>query len=207
MFVFIDDEAEISLEMALRGHYRGKICHRDIDLVEDLPSPMSEKFMRECVGLLLAEGGNVGSSGPASLSQPAVRVVSLVQLPAPGSFDLSMGVQEEKGTALFRKRQSLRAVPSLGEVTESDDAGLHPRKMHKTVSVAKLLGGIDNVLGDKFSVPGQKERVVVPSSLVTPPSLLTGSLPVDLGFGSVLGVHRAHPEVLPSLRGLPRLGD
>lgn len=47
MFVFAGVEAEISLEMALHGHYQGKLCHREVDLVEALPPPVSEKRMRE----------------------------------------------------------------------------------------------------------------------------------------------------------------
>lgn len=78
-------------------------------------------------------------------------------------------------------------VPSSDEETKSNDSGLHPRKMHKTVSMAKLLGGIGDVLGDMFFVPGQKERVLVPSSSVTPPSPFTGSFPVDIGFVFVFG--------------------
>ncbi|CAI9287408.1 unnamed protein product [Lactuca saligna] len=49
-------KAEISVEMALRGHYRGKLYHQDIDLVESRPPPVFEKRMRELAGLLSAEG-------------------------------------------------------------------------------------------------------------------------------------------------------
>ncbi|CAI9304499.1 unnamed protein product [Lactuca saligna] len=59
--------------------------------------------------------------------------------------------------------------------------------MCKTVFVAKLLGGIDDVLGNKFYVPGQKERVVVHSSSMTPPFSFTGLLSIALGSGSVFG--------------------
>ena len=45
VFFFGGAEAEISLEMALRGHYQGKLCHQEIDLVEGLPPPMSERRM------------------------------------------------------------------------------------------------------------------------------------------------------------------
>ncbi|CAI9293864.1 unnamed protein product [Lactuca saligna] len=96
-------------------------------------------------------------------------------------------------------------VPSSDEETESDDAGLRPRKIHKIVSMAKLPGGIDDVLGDKFSVPGQKERVVVSGPSVIQPSPFTSSFPIDIGSGSILGgVYRAHLEVLPYRRSLLR---
>ena len=45
-------------------------------------------------------------------------------------------------------------MPSLDEDTESDDVGLRPRKVRKTVFVTKLLGGVGDVLGDKFYVHG-----------------------------------------------------
>lgn len=67
-FVFIGAKAETSLEMALRGHYRGKLCHREIDIVEDLPPPVSEKCMRQFAGLISVEWRNIGSSGTASPS-------------------------------------------------------------------------------------------------------------------------------------------
>ncbi|CAI9287425.1 unnamed protein product [Lactuca saligna] len=63
--------------------------------------------------------------------------------------------------------------------TESDDEGLHPCKVRRTVFMAKLFGGIEGILGSKFSVPGKKEGGVVPSSSMTPPSSFTGSLSVD----------------------------
>ncbi|CAI9297974.1 unnamed protein product [Lactuca saligna] len=158
-------EAEISLEMVLRGHYRGKLCHWEIDLLEALRPLVSKKRMREFAGFLSIEGGNTCSSGPTSHSRLAVGVVSPVHLPAPASFGLPVGSDEE---------------------TESDDACLYPRKMHKTVSVAKLLGGIDDVLGDRFFVPGQKEKEVVPSSSMTPPFPFIGLLSIDIDSGSVL---------------------
>ncbi|CAI9275791.1 unnamed protein product [Lactuca saligna] len=99
-----------------------------------------------------------------------------------------MGVLAGKSTAHIRKIRSLRVVPSNSdEKAESDDAGLRPHKMHKTVSVGKLLGGIDDILGDKFFVTGQNERVAVPSSSVTPPSSFTGSFPDDFGSSSMFG--------------------
>ena len=103
-FVFTGAEADISLEMALRGHYQGKLCHREIDLVEALPPPVSERRMRELVGLLLVEGGNIGSSGPASPSQPTVGVVSLVRSPVSAPSGFPMGVQAGRGSAHIQKR-------------------------------------------------------------------------------------------------------
>ena len=44
-FVFASAEAEISLEMDLRGHNQGKLCHRKIDLVEALLPHVSERRM------------------------------------------------------------------------------------------------------------------------------------------------------------------
>ena len=82
---------------------------------------------------------------------------------------------------------------SSDEEIESDDAGLHPRKRHNTVSMAKILGGIGDALGDKFSVPIQKKEMVVPGSLILPHPPLTGALSTDLGsismFRSMLGFH------------------
>lgn len=43
MFVLACTEAGISLDMALLGHYWGKLRHREVDLVEALPPPISEK--------------------------------------------------------------------------------------------------------------------------------------------------------------------
>lgn len=96
-------------------------------------------------------------------------------------------MQAGKGTTPVLKKQSLRVVLSSDEETESDKAGLHPHKMRKTVSVPKLLGGIGDVLSNKFVVTGKKEIVVVPSSLKASPSPFTGSLSVDPGSNSVLG--------------------
>ncbi|CAI9291367.1 unnamed protein product [Lactuca saligna] len=161
--------------------------------------------MREFVGLLSVEGGNIGSNRPTSPSQLGVRVVSPVRLPAPASLVLPVDVQAKKGTAPIQKRQILRVVLSSDKETESNDAGHCPRKMHKTVSIAKLLGGIDNVLGDRFSMPGQKEKEVVPSFQ----SHRLCHLPVYSQLISVpapcLGVYSAHLEVLPNRRSLPRL--
>ena len=75
-FVFTGAEAEISLEVVLRGHYQGKFCHQEIDLVEAIPPPVYEKNMQELTILPFAGGGNASSSGPTSLSQSAVEVIS-----------------------------------------------------------------------------------------------------------------------------------
>lgn len=71
---------------------------------------MSERCMWELVGLLLLEGGNMGSSGPASPSQSTVVVVSPVRLPVVVPSDLPAGVQAGRSNAPTRKRQSLRVV-------------------------------------------------------------------------------------------------
>ncbi|CAI9268916.1 unnamed protein product [Lactuca saligna] len=55
------------------------------------------------------------------------------------------------------------------------------------VFLPNLLGGIGDVLGDKFVVPGQKDIVVVPSSSKASPSSFIGLLLVDPGSSSVLG--------------------
>ena len=44
-FVFTGVEADISLDMALCGHYQGKLCHQEIDLVDALPPTVSERHM------------------------------------------------------------------------------------------------------------------------------------------------------------------
>ncbi|CAI9298674.1 unnamed protein product [Lactuca saligna] len=155
-FICTVAEAEIYLEMALRGHYPGRLYHREINLVEALPPHVSERRMREFAGLILVERGNVGSSGPATPSQPTVGVVSLVRSSVPAPFAFPVGVQAGKCSAPIQKRRSLRMVPSSDEETESDDAGLRPRKSHRTVSVASLLGGIEGILGDRFFVPKKK---------------------------------------------------
>lgn len=49
-FIRIGAEADISMEMALHGDYRGKLCHLKFDLVEVLPPPMFEICMREFAG-------------------------------------------------------------------------------------------------------------------------------------------------------------
>ncbi|CAI9298593.1 unnamed protein product [Lactuca saligna] len=151
-------EADISLEMALSGHYRGKLYHHEIDLVEDLPPPVSKRCMREFVGFLLVEGVNVGSSGPAPPSRTAVGVVSPVRSP----------------------------IRAPSEETESDNAGLHPHKVRRNVFMVKILGGIRGILGSELYVPGYKEGVVVPSSSMPPTLSFTCSLSIDLDSVFVL---------------------
>ncbi|CAI9276801.1 unnamed protein product [Lactuca saligna] len=67
--------------------------------------------------------------------------------------------------------------------------------MQKVVSMAKLLGGIGDFLGEKLSVPRHEEIVVVPSSSVTPPSPFTDSLSVDLGSSSMFRSALGSPVV------------
>lgn len=62
--------------MVLRDHYRGKLYHQEVYLVEALPPPVSERRMQELARLLSLEGGNVGSSGTTLPSRLTVGVVS-----------------------------------------------------------------------------------------------------------------------------------
>ncbi|CAI9265868.1 unnamed protein product [Lactuca saligna] len=163
-FICISAKAKISLEMALHGHYRGRLYHRDIDLVDALPTPMSERRMREFSRLRLVEVGNVGSSGPPSPSQSAVGVASLVCSSITVPSSLPVGVRAGKGNASIWKRKSLRVVPSLDEETESDDVGVCPRKAHRT-----------------------KEIVVLPCSPEASPSPFVVSPLVNLGSDSMSG--------------------
>ncbi|CAI9281465.1 unnamed protein product [Lactuca saligna] len=157
-------EAEISLEMALCGHYQGKLYHREINHIEFLPPPVSERRMQELGGLLLVEGGNVGSHGSASPSQPTVVAISPVHSPVAVPSGFPAGAQVERSNAPTRKKRSMRVVPSSEEEIESDDAGLCPRKARRIVSMARLLGCIGDILSGQFYVPKQREVVVVPSS-------------------------------------------
>lgn len=103
MFVFVGAEAEISLEMAMRGHYRGKLCYWEVDLVETLPPPIFEIHMRDLVGFLLVVGGNVGSSGPVSSSQLVVGAIFPACFSASTSVDIPMVDQAGKGTTPIQK--------------------------------------------------------------------------------------------------------
>ncbi|CAI9268436.1 unnamed protein product [Lactuca saligna] len=78
-----------------------------------------------------------------------------------------------------------KVLPS-DEETEFNDVSLRPRKIHKTVYVHLLLGGIGDVTGDKFVLPGQKKITLVPSSLKASPSPFIGSFSVDPGSSSML---------------------
>lgn len=136
MFVFSGAEAKISLETDLCGHYRGNLCHWEVDLVGALFPPVSEKHVQELIGLLSSEGGNVGSSRPAFPSRPVVAVISPVHFLASAYANIPVVVQAGKGTTpIWKKKRSLRVVLSSDEKTESDDVGLRPRKMHNTVFV------------------------------------------------------------------------
>ncbi|CAI9276416.1 unnamed protein product [Lactuca saligna] len=134
-------EAEIYLEMAMRSYYRGKVCYREVDLLETIPPPVFEKHMGELTELLLTEGGSSSSSRPTSPSQLVVRAIFSARFLASTFADIHVVVQ-------------------AGKETESDNMGLRPHKMCNTVSVPKLHGDIRDVLGDKFPMPGQKEIVV-----------------------------------------------
>ncbi|CAI9272974.1 unnamed protein product [Lactuca saligna] len=50
------------------------------------------------------------------------------------------------------KRRGVRVAPSSNKETKSDDVGLHPRKVCRTVSKSRLLGSIGDVLGNKFLI-------------------------------------------------------
>ncbi|CAI9303881.1 unnamed protein product [Lactuca saligna] len=139
-------KAEISLEMDLRGHYQGNIFHWEIDFIEVLPPLLSEMCIRELAGLLLIVRRNVGSNGPASPSQLTIVAVSPNHSPVAIPSSSHAGVQEGRSYALTWKRRSLLLVPSSDEVIEFDDVGLHPRKARKTVSVARFLSGIGDIL-------------------------------------------------------------
>ncbi|CAI9286104.1 unnamed protein product [Lactuca saligna] len=84
---------------------------------------------------------NVGSSGPASPSHPAVGVISPVRSLALAPSGLPVVVQARKGGAPIRKIRILHVVPSSDEETKSHDMGLRPRKVRMVVSVDRLLGG------------------------------------------------------------------
>ncbi|CAI9286913.1 unnamed protein product [Lactuca saligna] len=147
----------------------------------------------------LGEEGNTGSGRPSSPSQPTVGVISPVRLSASTYSDSPAGELAVKGNAPIRKRRKLSVVSSSHKETESDDAGLRPRKMRKTMSMAKLLVGSRDFFGEKFYVPRQEDMVVVPSSSITPLSLFTDTLSVDPGsssmFRSALGSPRGFSQL------------
>ncbi|CAI9263056.1 unnamed protein product [Lactuca saligna] len=106
--------------MVLHGHYRGRLYHREVDLVEALPPPVFERRMRELARLLSVEGGNVGSSGPVLPSRLAVGVIFLTH---PLNFVhscLPMGAHVGRVIAPVRKRRNVCVVSSSNEETESN---------------------------------------------------------------------------------------
>ncbi|CAI9296456.1 unnamed protein product [Lactuca saligna] len=179
-------EAEISLEMALCVHYRGKLCHWEVDLLKTLLPPISEKHMQELVGLLPTERGNVGYNRPASSSQPGVGATFPAHSLVFVSTDILVVGQAGISTTPIRRKRSVRVVLSSNEETEYFDVSLRPHKRRNTMSIPKFLGGIGDVLGDGFSVLGRKEIVVVLSSSKTSPSSFIDSLMAYLGACSVL---------------------
>ncbi|CAI9287610.1 unnamed protein product [Lactuca saligna] len=114
--------------------------------------------------------GNVGFSGPTSPSQPTVGVVSPVRLPIPAPSD---------------------------EETESDDAGLRPRKVRMIVFVARLLGGIGvflvwahlKVLFSRASLPGWRNR-----NLISPLAFQVYAPNWAIGMDSILSEETATQE-------------
>ncbi|CAI9283793.1 unnamed protein product [Lactuca saligna] len=150
--------------------------------------------MRELVGFLSVEEGNAGSSGHVLPSRANVRVVSLAH---PLNFIIScssVGAQAGRVTAPIQKRQSVCVVPLSYDETKSDDLGLRPRKVSKTVSMSRLLGSIRDVVGNKFSMSVQKNKVVIPDSTTSPPLSFAKTSPIvlssDSTFGSALGSPR-----------------
>ncbi|CAI9303979.1 unnamed protein product [Lactuca saligna] len=80
------------------------------------------------------------------------------------------------------------------DIIESNDASLRPRKARRTVSVARLLGDNGGILKGQFSMLGQKEIVVVPSSPRASPSRIVGSSLVIPDFSSMHGGASGSPE-------------
>lgn len=192
-FVFAGVEAEISLEMALHGHYHDKPCHWEIDLVKALLPFVSEKHMREISGLPLVEGRIEGSIRHASPYQPTVGIVSPVRSLVSIPSSSPVGVQAGIGSVPTRKSWNLRVVLSSDVEIESDDTGLHPRKARRTVSVARLLGGIRSILSGQFFVLRQREVAVVPRSPEASPSPSAGSPLVIPGSDSLFGGSASSP--------------
>ncbi|CAI9260213.1 unnamed protein product [Lactuca saligna] len=148
---------------------------------------MAQMFIVRCrvEAKISLEMALCGSSGHVSSSQPTVGVVSPVRLPVSVPSGFLLWVQEGRGCDLTWKRQSFHVVLSSDEETESDDAGLRPRKARRIVYVARLLGDTGGILGGQFSVPEKKEVVLVPSSPKASPSPSTSSPMVSPGFGSM----------------------
>lgn len=62
--------------------------------------------------------------------------------------------------------------------------GLHPRKVHRIVSMVWLLGSTGDVLDKNFAAFMQKDNVVIPDSTMSPPPLFTTAFLIDLSFDS-----------------------
>ncbi|CAI9262716.1 unnamed protein product [Lactuca saligna] len=114
---------------------------------------MSEIRMRELAGLLLVEGGNVGSSGLASPSQPAVGVVSPVRSPVSAPSGFPVGVQAGRGQSSARMASVLCyaiAQTSALMVATADQVyfvGANERQLK--VLQGALAGILDEVLDSK----------------------------------------------------------
>ncbi|CAI9299232.1 unnamed protein product [Lactuca saligna] len=102
--LFVVRCAEISLEMAMCRHYRGKLCHREVELLETLPPPVSEKCMKEVIGLFSVKERNVGSSGLSLPSQPVVGAIFTARFSASDSADIPVVAQVGKGTTPILKK-------------------------------------------------------------------------------------------------------
>ncbi|CAI9263112.1 unnamed protein product [Lactuca saligna] len=63
----------------------------EVDLVDALPPPISEKHIRDLAKLLSVEGENTDSSGSASPSRPAVGFISPIHLPTSSYSDSPAG--------------------------------------------------------------------------------------------------------------------
>lgn len=108
-----------------------------------------------------------------------------------------MGVQDERIVAPVRKRRSARVVPSSDEETTSDDVGLRPRKVRRTLSMGRLLGSIGMFLATSFWRMCRKMKFSslilqrhLHHRLLQPPRLILVLTPH-------LGVHLVHPGFYP----------
>ncbi|CAI9280897.1 unnamed protein product [Lactuca saligna] len=128
------------------GNIGGKLFHREINLIEVLPPPVSDRCVWEVAGLLFVEGGNMGSNVPASHSLPTVVSVSPVRSPFFIPSVLPVGAQVGKSNASTQKIHSVHVVPSSVEEIESNDTGLCPCNARRTMYVARLLGGFGDIL-------------------------------------------------------------
>ena len=85
-------------------------------------------------------------------------------------------------------------VPSSDEETESDDVGLRPRKVHMIVSTSRLLGSIGDVLGSTVPASMQRNKVVIPNSVMSHPLSFTTTSPIDLRSDSSVGSALGSPQ-------------